>query len=114
MTLSAKDNEFLKTREKMVPILILLSRLCGVGFITFLIWLSVKSSLITNPNEVISRLREGALEESTAYIMACILPIVFLMSLTLVAVLIIFIYIAINNEKRYLSVIRELRDSTHS
>ena len=114
MPLSAKDKAFLKTREKMVPFSMLLSRLCGVGFVTFLIWLYVKSSLITNPNEVISHLRAGALEESTAYVMACMLPIVFLMSLTLVAILIIFIYIAINNERRYLSILKELRDSTNS
>ncbi len=105
---------FLKKRAKMVrtwprvgAILIVME----LGLAGWLLW---KHPLLINPQAVSSKLRAGSLPDSTLSLMAAFLPFIMIVCLGLLAVLLLFSFLALANEKKHLDIIRALRDQGSS
>ncbi len=76
-------------------------------------WLYVKNPLLINPLEIVQRLQGGGLDPSTLMTMAGLLPVVFLSSIFLVLLLILFTFAKFRTESKYLALLEEL-DSPRS
>ncbi len=76
-------------------------------------WLYVQNPLLINPFEIVQRLEGGGLDPSTLMTMAGLLPLVFLGSIFLVFLLILFTFAKFRTESKYLALLTEL-DSPRS
>ena len=106
--LSPQQRAFLDKRRHLIR----LWRYVGVavllvvlGFVTYL---AIRTPLLINPFEAISRIEAGTLPESTLVIMAAMLPVMFPAALILLLALVAAMYAAIGNEKKYLAMIEDL------
>ena len=106
--LSPQQQAFLDKRQGLIrlwryvgPVLLLLI----FGFTAYLL---ARTPLLINPFEAISRIEAGNLPESTLVIMAAMLPIMFGGALILLLAIVLVMYAAISNEKKYAAIIAEL------
>lgn len=107
MQLNDDDRRFLLKRAKLVrtwPFVgaILLTILIGLG-----IWLFLTRPLLVNPLNVMTRLENNSIPESTVTLMAGMLPIVVSMCLLLAVMIVLFVFAALSNEKKYLKIIQQ-------
>jgi hypothetical protein len=110
ISLTEQQKTFLDKRAKMVRIWPRVGALLIAVEIGLAGWLFWKHPLLINPQAVASRLRAGSLPDSTLSIMAAFLPFIMLVCLALLAVLILFSFIALANEKKHIEIIRALRE----
>jgi uncharacterized BrkB/YihY/UPF0761 family membrane protein len=108
MTLEAPESRFVSRRRKLVRTWPWAGgfMLALLGALTGWLWTSVPS--LVNPWVVISRIESGELPESTAHLMAVLLPIVMLVLLTFVAAAILLAFAAFRNERRHIRIIDRL------
>ena len=109
VSLSEQQKAFLKKRIKMVrswPIVGTAIILLEAGLAGWLLW---KHPLLINPQAVLSKLKEGSLPDSSLSLMAAFLPFVIILCLALLAMLILFAFLALANEKKHMAIIQALR-----
>lgn len=112
--LTDQQKMFLERRTKMVrtwPIIGAILIVVELGLAGWLLW---KNPLLINPQAVASKLRAGSLPDSTLALMATILPFILLVCLALLAALILFSFLALANEKKYVTIIRSLQGSRNA
>jgi type VI protein secretion system component VasF len=108
-SLTEQQKAFLKKRTKMVhswPALGVAIILLELGLAAWLLW---KYPLLINPQAVMTKLRSGSLPDSTLSLMATILPFLFIICLGLLAMLILFAFLALANEKKHMDIIQALQ-----
>jgi hypothetical protein len=108
-SLNEGQRAFLRKRTRMVhswPVLGILIIVLELGLSAWLLW---KHPLLINPHAVLSRIRDGSLSESTLSLMASFLPFVFIACLGLLAMLILFAFLALANEKKHIAIIQALK-----
>jgi hypothetical protein len=113
-SLTEQQRAFLKKRAKMVhswPIAGIMIIFLELGLAGWLLW---KHPLLINPQAVLSKLRSGSLPDSTLFLMATILPFLFIVCLALLAILILFAFLALANEKKHLAIIQALQNHNPS
>ncbi len=107
-SLTEQQKAFLKKRIKMVrawPIIGSAIILLEAGLAAWLLW---KHPLLINPQAVLSKLRDGSLPDSTCSLMAAFLPFVVILSLGLLAMLTLFAFVALANERKHIAIIQKL------
>jgi uncharacterized BrkB/YihY/UPF0761 family membrane protein len=105
MKLNQQQNSFLEKRRKLVKSWSYVGPLMMLLVLGLAAYVYVKSPLLINPYEVLARLQSGSIEQSTLMTMAVILPIVFITVCFLLIVLIVMLYAAIANEKKYIEIL---------
>ena len=111
MTLSDKECVFVNRRRKLIRLWSVMGILLLILLGLFTLWMFMSNPLLVNPFEVADQLLAGTIETPTLQLMAGLLPVAMLMCLTTVLVLIIYVFAAIGNEKRYLEIIgRSIKD----
>jgi len=78
------------------------------GMIALTLWLVVRHPLLVNPLAVTQGLADGSIAQSTALLMAGLLPMVTSTCLFLVFVILLFVHSAMNNEERLLAIVEGL------
>lgn len=110
MTLSDKQLKFIRGRQKLIGLRKYVVSFLSILFVAFLGWMYYKAPLLVNPYEVISRLQRSSLDRDTMTLMAGMLPIIVLLALFLLGALMIFFFIAMSNEARYIEIIDQIVD----
>lgn len=108
MELSDKQMKFIRSRRKLISYGKYLVVFLGILFVAFLGWMYYRVPLLVNPYEVISRLESSSLDKNTMILMAGTLPIMVLVTISLLGVLIIFLIIAMSNEAKYIKIIEKV------
>jgi hypothetical protein len=109
-SLTEQQRAFLKKRTRMVqswPFLGIMIIFLEVGLAGWLLW---KHPLLINPQAVSAKLRSGLLPDSTLSFMATIVPFLFIVCLGLLAMLILFAFLALANEKKHIAIIQALQE----
>jgi len=111
MRLDDGEKEFLINRMRFVrlwqyigPVLI-----CSIAFLGG--WLYIRHPLLANPKYVLAKLQQGHIDRKTLELMATILPFITWLLIFLCLVVVLFIYAALSNERKYLAILtREAQD----
>lgn len=108
MNLSEDDARFLAKRTRLVktwpPVGVVL--LIGLG--AFAGWLFWQVPLLGDPFAIQRRLQDDAVPVATMALATALLPIVFLLCLLLAGAVVLFVFAALSNEKRYLAILRRV------
>jgi len=80
--------------------------LLGIG--GFAAYLYFNTPLLINPFAVASGIESGSIEQSTLQLMAVFVPVLFITACFLLVVLVVLMYAAFANEKKYLAILDEL------
>jgi len=110
ISLTEQQKMFLDKRTKMVRKWPLAGGILIVVELGLAGWLLWKHPLLINPQAVSAKLRAGAIPDSTLSLMAAFLPFIMIACLGLLAVLILFSFLALVNEKKHLMIIQSLQD----
>ena len=111
MTITEREMLFLDRRAKLLRIWPLAGTLllAVVGFLAA--WLFWRTPLLINPFVVIEQLQAGTIPDSTLALLAGFLPLAMLACLLLMVVMIAFLFVAVSNERKYMTMIEKLRAS---
>ena len=101
--------KFLNKRKRLINTWRLVGPLSLVLILGFLLWFYVRYPLLVNPFEVVSRLESGTLETSTLSLMAVMLPIMFLVCFGLLITIVLLMFVAFSNEKKYLEILSNFK-----
>lgn len=108
MNLSSADILFIEKRERLVKLWPLAGAGCLILITVFSAWLWLKTPHLIDPWHVIESLEAGTLSESTAGIMAAMLPIVMLAFLVFIFIMVLFSFVAFHNERRLIRLLRKM------
>ena len=111
MKLDKKQLEEIESRERLIRMWpfagwVMIVLLLGTG-----LWLFFFNPLLANPVHVMSSLENGTLQASTLVVMAAILPFTTLTALGICLGLVVFAFVSIRREKKYIELINKLRKS---
>ena len=109
ISLTEQQKVFLKKRAKMVRMWPVIGAILIVVELGLAGWLFWKHPLLINPQAVSYKLRTGSLPDSTLSVMATFLPFAIIICLGLLAILILFSFLALSNEKKHIDIIRILQ-----
>ncbi len=104
---------FLRRRRKLIRVWPFVGGGLLAALALFSGWLFVQNPLLINPMEIVQRLQGSGLDPSTLMTMAGLLPLVFLSSIFLVLLLILFTFAKFRTESKYLALLAE-QDSPRS
>lgn len=107
-SLTDKQREFLARRRPLVRSWPIAGGILLVLMIALMVWLFWKNPLLINPFSVLSRIEADALDPVMMTLMAGILPMLMLVCFGLAIALIVFMFTAFANERKYLKIIREI------
>jgi hypothetical protein len=108
MGLNQEQRGFLEKREGFVKSWRYVGPLLFAVIAGFAIYLYVRTPLLINPYEVFARIESGSIERSSLETMALLLPLMFIVVCFLLLVLIVMMYAAFSNEKRYRDIVTAL------
>lgn len=108
MHIDSRLDAFLRKRRQLIAAWRVAGPLALLGLTVLFAWLYLQVPLLVNPFEVADRLESGTLEGPTLAIMSLMLPVMAALCLLLMVVVILFVYAAIANEKKYLQAIDRL------
>ena len=108
---SPEQQAFLDKRRGLIRAWRYVGPVLLLAILGFSAYLFIRTPLLINPFEVISRLEAGTLEESTTVILAAMLPVMFGGMLVLLIAIVLVMYAAIANEKKYVAIIEKLRST---
>jgi len=80
------------------------------ALVGFSCYLFVTNPLLINPFHVMKQIEADAIPDSTMVLMAAMMPIVFLVLMSVMVVLVLFAFAAFSNERRLLEIISKLRN----
>ncbi len=105
MDLSQKQQNFLKKRRLLIKLWVYAgpALLLGIGVFAYL--LSIQTPYLINPLQVGCELQSGQISQTTLETMALLLPMMGLIIFFLMVVLVIMVYVALSNEKKYLAML---------
>ncbi|MFC2091547.1 hypothetical protein ACFLTD_02110 [Elusimicrobiota bacterium] len=108
MILDETQKSFIEKRKKLIKAW----PFAGYAMLTvigiFLIWQWIRIPIMVNPVEIISRINSGVMEQSTLFLIAVMMPVLFVSCFFILAVMILFIFLSISNEKKYHRIIESL------
>ena len=108
MTLTTAERSYIKKRERLTRYW----PFAGGGILALLfvlsIWLWIEVPHMINPWAVSASLKQGILAESTASLMAAILPVIMLTLLIFAGIVVILAFVAFANEHRLIRLVRRL------
>lgn len=112
MDLSEQEMQFLANRARLVSTwryvgIVLLVGLVGLGLVLF--WFV---PLLANPFTVMARLNGDSIPSSTMALSTALLPITFLTCMLLALAIVLFVFAAFSNERKYLAIVRKMTQST--
>lgn len=112
MDLSEQEMQFLANRARLVSTwryvgIVLLVGLVGLGLVLF--WFV---PLLANPFMVMARLNGDSIPSSTMALSTALLPITFLTCMLLALAIVLFVFAAFSNERKYLAIVRKMTQST--
>ena len=110
MDLTDSQTRFVTKRQKLLRTWTVFGPLLLVALASLGAWLYWRQPLLINPFEVASRLESGAITDPTLSLIALLLPLLMLNSLVLVAIMVIFMYGAFSNERKFIAIIQALLD----
>ena len=108
--LTDSQMRFVTKRQKLLRVWFALGPLLLVALTSLGAWLYRRQPLLINPFAVASGLESGTIEDSTLFLMALLLPILMLSLLVLIALMVILMYGAFSNEKKFIAIIRTRLD----
>ena len=109
--LTAEQQAFLAKRARLIGKWRYVGAAMLLLIFGFTVYLLVSTPLLINPFEVISRLEDDSLPQSTIVILAAMLPVMFGALLVVLLAIVLVMYAAIANEKKYAAIIEALRGS---
>jgi hypothetical protein len=110
MDLAGKEVRFLVGRTRLanawryVGVLLLVSL---VGLAGSLFWFA---PLVANPSTVLTRLEGDAIPPSTMALSTALLPVVLLTCILLALGIVLFVFAAFSNERKYLSIVQRMTE----
>jgi hypothetical protein len=110
MHLSEQQNDYLDKRRKFLQSWRYVGPLLLLGIVGLATYLYVRSPLLINPHEVISRLQSGSIKQPSLEMMAVLLPIMFILVCFLLIALVAMMYVAFSNEKKYMEIVSEIKE----
>ncbi|NNE68715.1 MAG: hypothetical protein HKN33_19285 [Pyrinomonadaceae bacterium] len=112
MKLDQSDELLIQSREKMIGYWPMAGGLVSFLLIGLTVWLIVFHPLLANPFHVMSELDKGSIPASMLFLMAAILPFMTLATIGIMAALLLFAFISMRRERRYLELISMLRSES--
>jgi hypothetical protein len=109
--LTEQEKSFFTKREKLVRAWPLFGSVMLIVVLCLAGWLFWRNPLLVNPWVVLTRLEAGSIPDSTLLLMAGLLPIAMLLCLAIVLVTLLFAFVALSNERKYISIIHRLLNS---
>jgi hypothetical protein len=108
MDLTEQEVRFLAHRTRLVNAwryvgVVLLASLAGV--VGWLFWFV---PLLANPFSVLTLLKDASIPSSTMALSTAMLPIVFLICILLALAIVLFVFAAVSNERKYLSIVQRM------
>ena len=105
MMLTPAEQAFVEKRRTMLA----LWPYAGGGMLTgmfgFAAWLWIFAPAMINPMITVEAIQSGALEETTLYVMAVLLPILMLALLGGFVVVVALFFVAFNNERKLIAIL---------
>jgi hypothetical protein len=106
MYLTEQEVRFLAQRTRLVNAWRYVGVVLLVGLAGFAGWLFWFAPLLANPFTVLTRLENSSIPPSTMALSTAMLPIVFLTCIVLALAIVLFVFAAISNERKYLSIVQ--------
>ena len=103
--LTNAQQAFLEKRRKVLSLWRYAGAFMLIIIFAFAAYLYVRVPMFINPFEAIERLQADSLPQPTLEIMAALFPLLFGGLLLLLVSLVLIIYAAVANEKRYLAIV---------
>jgi hypothetical protein len=111
MALDEQQQRFLARRRRLTRFWPLGGTALLAMVLALLIGLYLRVPLLVDPFAVAEQLHAGSIEEATLLLMAALLPLLSLACFLLLVALILFMFAAFANERRYLRAIDSLLDT---
>lgn len=108
MKLTEQETAFVERRARLLRSWPIVGSICVVSVLGFTAWLWITRPLLVNPWMAMSRLETSAIPDSTATLLAAMLPVVFLSCIFVLLALIAFVFVAFSNERKHLAIIGRL------
>ncbi len=108
MALSKEQRDYLDKRRKILRFWPFAGPFLPLGIAGLAIHLYVNTPLLIDPYEVLSRIEAHSIKQSSLEIMAVMLPITFIAICFLLVMLVVVMYAAFANERRYLEIVGEM------
>jgi hypothetical protein len=108
MGLSEQQQAFLHKRQRLLRYWPAASVFLGLAWLGLVGWLWVAHPLLANPMVVQQRLDAGEVADGTVLLLAVMLPVVVNLSLLQALVVVVFVAVAIRNERRYQAILHAL------
>ena len=109
MDLTDKETLFLDRRRMLFRIWPYVGMLLLVGIAMFAAWLFWKTPLMINPYTVLEQLHAGTMPDSTMALLAGFLSLVLLACLMLLVTMVLVLFAALSNERKYMAIIGKLQ-----
>ena len=108
MNISGPQYEYLEKRKKLTSAWRFVGPALLLAILGLAMWIYLRSPLLINPYEAISRMETGHIEKSTLEMMATVLPIVMIIVFLLLLSIVGIMYAAFSKEKKYMEIIGKL------
>jgi hypothetical protein len=105
MSAADQDTAFLARRRKLARWWGPVGWFLLAGIAAVLAWMLLRTPLLVDPFEVIARLEQEAIPQSTLMLMATLLPVIWLLSFLLLLSVVLCQFAAVSVEKRLLRII---------
>ena len=106
MKLNENYGDFLEKRRRLLKAWRYAGPSLLLAILGLVVFLKVRTPLLIDPYEVVSRLEAGSLEQTTLELMAVLLPITMILVCFVLVMLVVFIYAAFSNEKKYRQILQ--------
>ncbi len=106
------DNKFLSRRQKVVSRINIAVISSLVLLAALVVYLFIKAPYMINTAEVVRRLQNDSLPLSTLKTAMVLMPMNMILLITIMVFLILFLYVSLVREKRYLRIIEDLKNKT--
>jgi hypothetical protein len=110
MQLNPQAEHFLEKRRTLLAVWRYTGPLLLLAIGGFVAYLFVNTPLLINPVAATSGVKSGSVEQSTLHMMAVFVPVLFITVCSLLVVLIVLMYAAFANEKKYLAILDNRED----
>jgi len=111
MQSNRQSERFLEKRRTLLAAWRYAGPLLLLGIGGFAAYLFIYTPLLINPLVVTAGIESGSVEQSTLYMLAVFVPVLFIMLCFLLVVLVLLMYAAFANEKKYLAILDNRPDT---
>jgi len=102
------DKKFLNKRTRLISLWNPVAITMLIILFALFVWLVIKTPYLINPIFVIETIKENTINQSTLSLSLLMLPIVVLIVFFIMLILILYGFVIMRNEKRYLTIIHSL------